>query len=67
MWCPSCAWVIEHTLRNEPGVVSAECHFTTDLVKVVYSPLYAPPERITRAVERLGYRAAEYAGEDGGT
>src|SRR3974390_1373912 len=60
MWCSSCGWVIEHALGLEPGVVSAEVMFTSDLLKVKYCPQYVPPGRIPERVASLGYRAAEY-------
>ncbi|MBS1872996.1 MAG: heavy metal translocating P-type ATPase [Acidobacteria bacterium] len=63
MWCSACGWVIEHALASEPGVVSAEVMFTSDLLKVRYCPLYVPPGRIPSRVESLGYKAAEYAAQ----
>ena len=63
MWCSSCAWLIEHALHQERGVVSAEAFFASDLVKINYCPQYAPPERLTRRLAELGYRASEYTGE----
>ncbi len=62
MWCSSCAWLIEHALLDEPGVVSAEAFFASDLVKVRYCPQYLPPDRIPARVRELGYQAAEYTG-----
>jgi heavy metal translocating P-type ATPase len=63
MWCASCGWVIEHALAAEPGIVSAEVMFTSDLLKVKYCPQYVPPSRIPERVGSLGYRAAEYTGQ----
>ncbi|MFN7932163.1 MAG: cation-translocating P-type ATPase [Bryobacteraceae bacterium] len=63
LWCSACAWVIEHTLRTERGVVSAEVHFVSDLLKVRFQPQLLPPARIVELVESLGYKAAEYTGE----
>jgi heavy metal translocating P-type ATPase len=64
MWCSSCAWLIEHTLTKERGVVSAEAFFSSDLVKVKYCPQYIPPDRITKSIGELGYSASEYTGEN---
>jgi len=64
MWCSSCAWLIEHTLTKERGVVSAEAFFSSDLVKVKYCPQYIPPDRITERIGQLGYSASEYTGEN---
>jgi heavy metal translocating P-type ATPase len=63
MWCASCGWVIEHALAAEPGILSAEVMFTSDLLKVKYCPQYVPPSRIPERVGSLGYRAAEYTGQ----
>jgi heavy metal translocating P-type ATPase len=60
MWCSACSWLIEHSLRREPGVVSAEAFFASDLVKVKYCPQFVPPERITKQIEQLGYHASEF-------
>jgi P-type Cu2+ transporter len=40
MWCGSCAWLIEHALRRERGIVSADVFFASDLLKVRYTPQY---------------------------
>ncbi|HMX26604.1 MAG TPA: heavy metal translocating P-type ATPase [Blastocatellia bacterium] len=64
MWCSSCAWLIEHALAGERGVVSAEAFFASDLVKVRYCPQYLPPTRITERIAELGYKAGEYTGEN---
>ena len=64
MWCSSCAWLIEHVLTKERGVVSAEAFFASDLVKVKYCPQYMPPDRITRKITELGYKASECSGEN---
>ena len=64
MWCSSCAWLIEHTLAKERGVISAEAYFSSDLVKVKYCPQYVPPDRITERIGQLGYKASEYTGEN---
>ncbi|MBX7222027.1 MAG: heavy metal translocating P-type ATPase [Blastocatellia bacterium] len=64
MWCAACAWLIEHVLKSEPGVVSAEVFFASDLVKVSYFPQYLPKEKLHRRIEDLGYRVSEFTGED---
>lgn len=60
MWCASCAWLIEHMLRKEGGVLAAEVLFASDLVKVRYLPQRMPPGRIRERIERLGYKVSEY-------
>lgn len=60
MWCSACSWLIEHSLQKEHGIVSAEAFFASDLVKIKYCPQYLPPERITKRIEQLGYKASEF-------
>lgn len=60
MWCAACSWLIEHSLQKTRGVVSAEAFFASDLVKVRYCPQFLPPEKITKSIERLGYKASEF-------
>ncbi|MCD9185003.1 MAG: cation-translocating P-type ATPase [Pyrinomonadaceae bacterium] len=64
MWCSACSWLIEHSLKNERGVVSAEAFFASDLVKIKYCPQYIPPEKLTKRIEKLGYKASEYDPEN---
>lgn len=64
MWCSSCAWLIEHSLTKERGVVSAEAFFASDLVKVKFCPQYLPPDRISERISELGYKASECSGEN---
>jgi len=54
MWCSSCGWLIEHALLKEPGIVSAEVLFASDLVRVTYCPQLLPPTRISERIESLG-------------
>ncbi|MBK8573384.1 MAG: heavy metal translocating P-type ATPase [Holophagaceae bacterium] len=63
MWCAACGWVVEHALRREAGVVSAEVLFTSDLLKVTYCPQMLPPGTVPERVKSLGYRAAEFGTE----
>ncbi|HEY2858449.1 MAG TPA: cation-translocating P-type ATPase [Terracidiphilus sp.] len=64
MWCSACGWLIEHAVKKLPGIVSAEVSFSSDLAKVKYCPLYLPPDAISTAISRLGYRATEFTGDD---
>jgi len=66
MWCSACAWLIEHALQKQRGVVSAEVSFVSDLARVKYCPQYLPRERITARITALGYRASEYQGQNEG-
>ncbi len=66
MWCAACGWVVEHALRRERGIVSAEVLFTSDLLKVTYCPQMVPPGTVPERVKALGYRAAEFGTEQEG-
>ncbi len=66
MWCAACGWVVEHALRQEAGIVSAEVLFTSDLLKVTYCPQLIPPGTVPDRVKALGYRAAEFGSEQEG-
>lgn len=63
MWCPACAWVVEETLRKEPGVTEAKCQFTTDRIKLRYNPVLTSPAQLMNAMEKIGYHGSLF--EDG--
>lgn len=58
MWCASCAWLIEHVLGRERGVVGAQVSFTSDTARVTYMPARVGEDEICRAVGKLGYKAS---------
>jgi P-type Cu+ transporter len=55
MWCPACAWIIEHTLLKQKGVLKASCNFSTDRVILSYDPVKTSPPQISKAINNLGY------------
>ncbi len=57
MWCPACAWVIEETLLQQPGVVNATCRFTTDQIRLSYNPVTTSPHKLLAVIEKLGYQS----------
>lgn len=61
LWCASCAWLIEHTMLRQPGVVSAEVFFTSDLLKLRFEPQRFPAARVPELLHGLGYQGAEYS------
>ncbi len=65
MWCASCAWLIEHAVGQMKGVERCRVYFASDLVKIVYKPAKIAPEAFGVAIQRLGYSAEPYTGEDG--
>jgi Cu2+-exporting ATPase len=65
LWCSACAWLIEHVLRQQPGVLSAEVFFVSDLLKIRYLPQQFPLNKVQESLQRLGYRVEEYSPEAG--
>jgi heavy metal translocating P-type ATPase len=59
MWCTACAWVIEKTASQLPGMQSAVCSFSTDRLRCRYRPERIAPDQIAAAVSRLGYECRE--------
>jgi len=58
MWCPACAWLIEETLKREPGILAASCSFSTDRVRCDYNPVLTSPQEIIGRIGSLGYTSA---------
>jgi heavy metal translocating P-type ATPase len=58
MWCAACAWVIDATLKNTPGIIRSTCNFSTDRLRCEYDPVRSSPTQILEAIARLGYSAA---------
>lgn len=65
MWCPSCSWVIERSLRKKEGVVGASASFSSDRVKVTYLPRLVGPAEIAGVIRNLGYGIQETDTEHG--
>jgi len=67
MWCSACSWLIEKVVGAEEGVVDTRVNFASDTAKIRYLPSQVGPERITGAIERLGYETIprERLGEAG--
>jgi heavy metal translocating P-type ATPase len=64
MWCPACAWVIDETLKRNPGVVDAACNFSTDRLRCEYNPVKTSSDKIINIINDLGYKTV-VAGEEG--
>ena len=58
MWCPACAWIIDESLKKNPGVVDSACNFSTDRLQVVYDPVKVTSHQIIESIGKLGYRTA---------
>lgn len=57
LWCTSCAWFIEETLKRTPGVAQAQVNFVRREARVVYDPTATNLEKLARRIRRFGYRA----------
>ncbi len=57
LWCTSCGWLIEETLKRAPGVAEAQVNFVRREARVVYDPERTDLRRLAGRVRRLGYRA----------
>ncbi len=60
MWCSACAWLIEHALMQQKGVMGCRVYFASDVVKVTYRPARTAPEEVMEAIRRLGYTAQAF-------
>jgi len=59
MDCASCAAVIEHGLKKEKGVSSANVNFATEKAYVEYNPAETSVEKVKKTVKDLGYEAED--------
>ncbi len=57
LWCTSCAWLIEESLRRAPGVADAQVNFVRREARVVFDPSRTDLKRLARRIRRLGYSA----------
>jgi len=58
MHCTGCASTIQALLKHEAGVKSANVSFERGTASVYYDPAQTDPERLRKAIEKAGYRAA---------
>ena len=57
LWCPSCSWLIQESLRRTEGIHTVDVNFIQREARVRYDPACIEPRKMTRQVKRLGYRA----------
>ncbi len=55
MHCASCSAIIEKTFKKKEGVYSAEVNYGTETAKVTYDATLTNPQRLSDAIEHLGY------------
>jgi len=58
MTCATCAARIEKELNRVGGVTVANVNFATEKASVIFDPSVVEPEKLVKAVEGIGYRAA---------
>ncbi|MBI3910005.1 MAG: heavy metal translocating P-type ATPase [Armatimonadetes bacterium] len=64
MWCPSCAWLIEHALLQRRGILDAQVLFASDYVRIRYDPSRLTLDRIRESVRAFGYDLAPFTEEE---
>ncbi len=62
MHCASCAANIEHALKKEEGVLSANVNFAVEKLYLEYDPAAVNLEKIKDSVGKLGYQLKETGG-----
>ncbi len=64
MHCASCVTGIENSLREKPGVLSADVSLGTESATVEYVPSIAKVDSIKGAITSQGYEVDEYLGAE---
>ena len=63
MTCASCAATIEHGLKKEKGVNSANVNFATEKAYLEFNPSETNAIKVKKTIEGLGYKAEEDDGK----
>jgi copper chaperone CopZ len=58
MHCPSCAMLIEMTLKKEAGVEDVKADYPAGRTDVTYDPAITNEAAIVAKIEDLGYKAS---------
>lgn len=64
MHCAACAWLIDHALRREPGVLDCGANAITGRVRIAWDPQRTPLSRLLARMAALGYRPYLATGAD---
>ncbi len=64
MHCGGCANTIEALLAREPGVKSVIVSHAKGQGRFLYDPTMTDPDRISKAIEQMGYRVVDKAGKE---
>lgn len=57
LWCSSCAWLVQETLRRAPGVQEVTVSFLQRQARVTIDPSQTSGAHLVRRIRRLGYAA----------
>jgi copper chaperone CopZ len=60
MHCTGCAATIQALLQWNEGVLSASASFDEGEARVLYDPAVISQDDLARAIEKAGYRIAEW-------
>src|SRR5690606_18752582 len=55
--CGACVWLLEQTLRRQPGVVAASVNLATERATIRWNPATTQLSRRLEAIGRIGYAA----------
>ncbi|WP_153913776.1 heavy metal translocating P-type ATPase [Shewanella sp. TC10] len=58
--CAACAWLIEHKIKQLPGIVKISVNSTTQRALVSWNDSTVKLSEILSAISRIGYQAAPY-------
>lgn len=58
--CAACAWLIEHRLRETPGVVDAWVNYNTHRAELAWHPEQVRLSEILERIRSIGYRALPF-------
>lgn len=58
--CAACAWLIEHSLVNRPGVISAEVNLTAKRLRLKWDNRIAPLSTFLKILSQVGYAATPF-------
>jgi len=64
MHCASCAANIEHALRKEEGIKTANVNFAAEKLYLEFDPIEISIARIQKIIEKLGYKAIKETAEE---
>jgi len=58
--CGACVWLLEKSVRREPGVSSANFNFSTARARVQFDPEKVPLSQVLRVIASVGYNAVPF-------